>query len=240
MLRDDMVDRRAASRSSLERLVVGSFLAPDDYAAGQRVVVCAWIVRHPELTLLVDTGIAADLPPEDVRRLRFSRTPILHALHAHGLEPASIDAVVNCHLHADHAGGNGQLRGTPIYAQAAEIEAARAPGYSVASAVDLAQGHYVSLDGEAELAPGLRIMPTPGHSPGHQALAVETGRGLVVLAGQAFRGASLFGMALHALDLAAQGYPDPPPTPEWLPRLVALRPQRVLFAHDLAIWDRDG
>ena len=43
---------------------------------------------------------------------------------------------------------------------------------------------YELLDGEAEVAPGLRLLPTPGHSPGHQSLVVETSAGTVVIAGQ--------------------------------------------------------
>lgn len=89
-------------RSTVTRLLVGGFLAPEAVAPGERVVVNAWVVRHPEATVLVDTGLAEHLPPEDVAEMRFARTPITDALAGIGLAPRDIDLVVNCHLHADH------------------------------------------------------------------------------------------------------------------------------------------
>jgi glyoxylase-like metal-dependent hydrolase (beta-lactamase superfamily II) len=220
-------------------MLVGGFLAPESVAPGERVVVNAWLVRHPEATVLVDTGLAEHLPPADVAEMRFTRTPIVEALAAIGVEPEEIDLVINCHLHADHAGGNVVFRGTPIVVQPAELEAARAPEYTVVEDVDLDDGRWDLREGEHELLPGVWVLPTPGHTPGHQSVAVETDAGLLVLAGQSFRDASGFSRALTALRLEAAGFDDPPAYPPWLPRIVALDPYRVVFGHDLAIWQRD-
>ena len=38
--------------------------------------------------------------------MRFTRTPIVEAISTLGLAPDDVDLVINCHLHADHAGGN--------------------------------------------------------------------------------------------------------------------------------------
>lgn len=228
------------NRITLQRIEVGGFLAPESLAPGQRMVVNSWIVRHPDATVLVDTGIAANIPPDDWRELRFMRVPILDALASAGVRRDEIDLVINCHLHADHAGGNVDFRGTPILVQRLELDAAHEPDYSLPDALDLDEGTYRVLDGEHEPMPGIRIVPTPGHSPGHQAVVVDTEDGSVVLAGQSFRWASDFGMALTALRLAEAGEPDPPTYPEWLPRILAVDPWRVAFAHDLAIWQRDA
>jgi glyoxylase-like metal-dependent hydrolase (beta-lactamase superfamily II) len=227
-------------RVTLQRIEVGGFLAPEALAPGQRMVVNSWIVRHPDATVLVDTGIAATIPADDWRELRFMRVPILDALASIGVQRDEIDLVINCHLHADHAGGNVDFHGTPILVQQAELEAAHEPDYSLPDALDLDAGSYRVLDGGDKPLPGIRIVPTPGHSPGHQAVAIDTAEGRVVLAGQSFRWASDFGMALTALRLAEAGEPDPPPYPEWLPGIMALEPWRVAFAHDLAIWQRDA
>ena len=228
------------TRSTVTRMLVGGFLAPESVAPGERVVVNAWVVRHPDATVLVDTGLAEHLPAGDVAEMRFTRTPIVDALAAIAVRPDEIDLVVNCHLHADHAGGNVALRGTPILVQRAELEAAREPNYTVVEDVDLDGGRWEVREGEHEPLPGIRIVPTPGHSPGHQSVAIETDAGLLLLAGQCFRDASGFARALTAFRLEAEGYEDPPTYPVWLPRVVELDPYRVVFGHDLAIWQRDA
>lgn len=227
-------------RSVVTRLLVGGFLAPEAIAPGERVVVNAWLVRHPEATVLVDTGLGAHLPEADVRELRITRTPITEALSGIGVTPQEVDLVINCHLHADHAGGNVHFRGTPILVQPDELEAARAPNYSVPEDIDLDGGRWEKHAGEHEPLPGIRIIPTPGHSPGHQALSVETQAGVLLLAGQSYRWASDFARAVTALRLDREGYPDPPSYPEWLQRLLDLEPYRVAFGHDHAVWQPDA
>ena len=227
-------------RSTVTRLLVGGFLAPEAVAPGERVVVNAWVVRHPEATVLVDTGLAEHLPPEDVAEMRFTRTPIIDALAGIGLAARDIDLVVNCHLHADHAGGNVEFRGTPILVQPAELAAAHSPDYTVREDIDLDGGNWQEREGEHEPLPGILVIPTPGHSPGHQSVSVDTDAGRLILAGQVFRDASGFARALTAHRLTQEGYADPPSYPAWLPRILALEPYRVAFGHDLAVWQPDA
>ena len=228
------------TRSTVTRMLVGGFLAPESVAPGERVIVNAWLVRHPDATLLVDTGLAEHLPPEDVAVMRFTRTPIDEALAGIGARTTDVDLVVNCHLHADHAGGNVVFRGVPIHVQPAELEAARQENYTVADDVDLDGASWVPREGDYELLPGIRILSTPGHSPGHQSVLVETDVGRLLLAGQVFRDASGFARAITAYRLASEGYPDPPTYPDWLPRVLELEPSRVVFGHDHAIWQPDA
>ena len=227
-------------RSVVTRLPVGSFLAPESVYPGERVVVNAWLVRHPEATVLVDTGIGEHIPPADVESMRFLRTPITDALATLGVRPGDVDLVVNCHLHADHAGGNVHFRGTPILVQPAELAAAREPDYTLAEDVDLDGGRYEMRGGEWEPLSGIRIIPTPGHSPGHQSVSVETDAGRLLLAGQCFRDASGFARAVTALRLARDGYAHAPEHPPWLARLLDLGPYRVAFGHDTAVWQPDA
>ena len=229
------------TRATVTRMLVGGFLAPESVAPGERVVVNAWIVRHPDATVLIDTGLAEHLPPEDVATMRFTRTPIVEAISALGLVPDDVDLIINCHLHADHAGGNVHFQGTPILVQSAELEAARGdPDYTVVAEVDVTDGRWEVREGEHEPLPGIRVIPTPGHSPGHQSVAVDTDAGRLILAGQVFRDASGFARAVTAYRLAAEGYEDPPSYPDWLPRLLELEPYRIAFGHDTAIWQPDA
>ena len=221
-------------------MLVGGFLAPESVAPGERVVVNAWLVRHPEATVLVDTGVGEHIPEADVRTLRITRTPIIEALAGIGVEPSEVDLIINCHLHADHAGGNVQFRGTRIVVQPDELAAARGADYTVPEDIDLDGGQWDEQSGEHEPLPGIRVIRTPGHSPGHQAVSVETDAGRLLLAGQTFRQASDFARAVTALRLDLEGFPDPPTYPEWLPRLLDLQPYRVAFGHDHAVWQPDA
>jgi glyoxylase-like metal-dependent hydrolase (beta-lactamase superfamily II) len=219
---------------------LGGFLAPESYGPNERLVVNAWLVRHPEATILVDTGIGDHIPAADVEKLKFIRIPIIDALASVGTAPDDVDVVINCHLHADHAGGNVHFPGARILAQPAELTAARHPDYSVAEDLALDGGNYETHEGEYDVLPGVRVIPTPGHSPGHQSVLVTTDAGRLLLAGQCFRDASGFGRAVTALELARAGHPDVSETPEWLPHILDLEPDRVAFGHDRAIWAADA
>ena len=78
------------------------------------------------------------------------------------------------------------------------------------------------------LWPGVWIVPTPGHTAGHQSLVVRRCDGSIVLAGQAHDGASGFA----ADELARR-----PGYRAFLDRLAEFDPRRVLFAHDNSVWE---
>ena len=227
-------------RSRVTRMLVGGFLAPESYGPNERLVVNAWLVRHPEATILVDTGIGEHIPQADVTALKFIRTPIPDALDAIGARTDEVDVIVNCHLHADHAGGNVAFPDARILVQPAELAAAREPDYSPPEDLNLESGRYEERAGDYEVLPGIRVVSTPGHSPGHQSVLVETDAGRLLLAGQCYRDASGFARAVTALELSRTGYADVADTPEWLPRLLDLAPDRVAFGHDRAIWAADA
>jgi len=147
-----------------------------------------------------------------------------------GIDPERIDLVVNTHLHFDHCGGNPLLPHRPIFTQRVELELARTTEHTLPELIDHDGARYEELDGEAEVLPGVRIIPTPGHTAGHQSVAVLRGDGTLIVAGQSHDNATLFtGDALA--HRAGVGTP-----PSWLPRLLALSPRQILFAHDNAIW----
>jgi N-acyl homoserine lactone hydrolase len=227
--------------SEILRLHLGHFTAPpEDHRAGEKIFVVAYLIRHPHGLVLFDTGIAEG-HPEAEELYRPVRRPLVGALGKAGASLQDIRAVANCHLHLDHSGGNHLFPGTPIFAQAREYEAAREPDYTLASAAaDFPGATFELHDGEAEVLPGLRIVPTPGHVPGHQSLLVETGEGQVLLAGQAFNSASQYARAQYAWELERSGSGEDLSYPDWIPGVQELDPVRVLFAHDVAVWEREA
>src|SRR4030095_13198690 len=90
-----------------------------------------------------------------------------------------------CHLLFAHSGQNVRLRGIPIFVQRAEWGMVHEPDYTVPEWIDAPGLTYEVIEGEAEGAPGLRVIPPPGHTAGHQSLVVDAPEGAIVLAGQA-------------------------------------------------------
>ena len=216
---------------TVTRLQLGSILRPGSETPDGAVraeAIYAYLVRHPSGPILFDTGIGAH--PEVDEHYRPTRVELPPALARAGVEVADISMVVNCHLHFDHCGGNPLLPGRPIVVQRRELNTARTTEYTLPSLVDFSGAAYEELDGEAEIRPGVWVLPTPGHVDGHQSLAVRLPDGTVVLAGQAHDFASEFSHAVMArgADLAYR---------PWLDRILEFDPRRVLFAHDAAVWE---
>jgi len=223
----------------VRRLDLGTFVRPaEETGTGQPQVepVFGYAVRTPAGVLLLDTGVGeADAETEAWYRPR--RVPLAEALATAGLTTADVDLVANCHLHFDHIGGNRRLPGRPIFCQRGELDTARAGDYTVADLVDFEGARYELLDGEAEIVPGVHVVPTPGHVAGHQSLVVVCADGSVVLAGQAFDTASHWSADALAARAPALGHDAPlPGASPWMEPILALDPRRVVFAHDAAVW----
>jgi N-acyl homoserine lactone hydrolase len=162
------------------------------------------VIEHPEGRVLVDTGMIDSTPELDAEwGVRFDASLI----------PRDVVCVINTHLHFDHCGGNRLFAGTPIHVQRAEREAARADDYTIPEWVEFDGATYVEHDGAAEIVSGVRVLPTPGHTPGHQSVLVDTEDGLVVLAGDV-------GYTWKQFDASESGQ-----------LIASLRPRRIWLAH---------
>jgi glyoxylase-like metal-dependent hydrolase (beta-lactamase superfamily II) len=144
------------------------------------------LIQTPSGRLLVETGIG-DRLDDKTRTMRGYEGPwIVPALETAGFLPETIDVVAMSHLHFDHAGGllrpDGE-RAFPhatIVAQKAEWEIAlgdnpRLVASYVQPELQLVKdwGAQGWTDGERELLPGVTVIPTGGHSAGHQAVIVR-------------------------------------------------------------------
>ena len=223
-------------------LPLGDFtFGPDDPWPGEAGLVVGYAIRHPGGVFLFDTGfVLADQDDPDLGefygKYKVRPRPVLEALDAAGIDREEITAIANCHLHLDHCGQNELFPGIPIYVQPAEWAAAHEPDYTVSRVTDFPGARFEHVAGDHEVAAGIRIFATPGHSPGHQSIVVEAPDGALLLVGQAVYShgewAGLTGArygstddgANHAVYAAS------------FDRLRALKPKRVLFGHDRRGW----
>ncbi|GAA2662136.1 N-acyl homoserine lactonase family protein [Paractinoplanes durhamensis] len=216
----------------VRRVDLGYFIRPaQETGTGHPRVepTLGYLIEHPLGTVLVDTGMGSH--PEVDAWYHPRRIPLRTALRASGAKIDDIGYVVNCHLHFDHCGGNPELAGRPVFAQRSELAMARTTeDYTLPPLIDYPGAQYEELCGEAEILPGVVILPTPGHTAGHQSVVVTRRDGTVIVAGQSHDNATLFTGDVLAQRAGVGHYPA------WLHRILALDPRQVVFAHDNAVW----
>jgi glyoxylase-like metal-dependent hydrolase (beta-lactamase superfamily II) len=170
--------------------ILWAHLVADEIRDDNRVVQAlnCLVVETPAGRVLVETGIG-DRVTDKLREARGYEGPWIGAeLERVGIEPGSIDRVALSHLHYDHAGGLLRADGSRLFprativAQRAEWEVALSDNLRIAASYDQPELELVRdwgaegwVDGEREILPGVSVVPTGGHTGGHQAVVVRGG-----------------------------------------------------------------
>ncbi|OBF41044.1 MBL fold metallo-hydrolase [Mycobacterium sp. ACS1612] len=159
------------------------------------------VVRSGSQTILIDAGLGGEFPD-------FPRAgQLAMRLHAAGIDPASVTDVVLTHMHMDHVGGllgDGlQQELSPevrVHVAAAEAEFWEAPDFShtrmpapVPDALRSAASRFLDeyrsrlqpFETEHEVAPGVMVTKTGGHTPGHSVVRLASRGGALTFAGDA-------------------------------------------------------
>jgi len=178
------------SDATADAIVGHDWLVPD-YAAADGTIslrVQAFVIEIDDVTVLVDPCVGNG----KVRTLPFwhdQSWPFLERMASAGFSPGAVELVVHTHLHADHVGWDTHKDGetwVPTFTGArhlyteADLEYCRASagdgedvfGDSIAPIFDAGLADVV--DGDADLGHGLVLEPSPGHTPGHLSLWVES------------------------------------------------------------------
>jgi len=155
------------------------------------------LIEHPSGLVLIDTGLGnkEDAKFIDIYGIENAgangRTALEDGLAQLGIRPEDVALVINTHLHFDHAGGNTYLdeSGTlkPAFPNAKYVvqggeywysthtNERTAASYFARNYVPLYEsGQLELLDGDREIVAGIRSMVTPGHTPHHQSLLIES------------------------------------------------------------------
>ncbi len=171
--------------------------------AGVEVPVPFFLIRHPRANILVDGGnpLAVARDPHahwgalaDHFEVRMSEQQHCAAqLQRLGFAPASVDYIVQTHLHIDHTGALGHFPDATVIAHRRELDAARAAETPSASGYvredyERPELRWQLVDGELDLFDDgkIRLLETPGHSAGHMSLLLDLDEtGLVLLTADA-------------------------------------------------------
>ena len=150
------------------------------------IPINAWLIKHPDGDVLVDAGAyAADMKnywheaTEDVATLE-------DALAEYGETTDDIKHLILTHLHFDHALNARLLKNATVYVQRTEYDFQNKPHPMMAGLYNtqFIEGMpHKLIDGEAEIVPGVRVFPVPGHTPGAQAVEIDTAKGKAVISG---------------------------------------------------------
>ena len=160
--------------------------------------VSSYLIVHPHGNVLFDTGIHCDALTDPAGRLGkrvaglFSirskgGEDVVSQLKGLGLQPDDIQFVVTSHFHFDHCGCNSSFPRATFLVQRAEMQMARSEGSRYNRKDWDLPLDYRLLDGEHDLFGdgSIVILPTPGHTAGHQSLWVRAGTNQFLLTGDA-------------------------------------------------------
>lgn len=233
---DDEAMAELAEMPPVLRLSLAVVGLPEAHPAAHRggnVPVYGYCILHPDGPILVDTGVG--FGNDIIDELYHPQCQILgELLDRSGVDPGAVVAVVNSHLHFDHCGQNPSLFDSPtaFLAQAAEYEAVAGDKFYTDASWALAPKRQRRVvNGDEQLADGVTILATPGHTAGHQSVLIEADGRRVVIGGQ---------MVWHADELAGEVASvenvDPDPVLqeaaiESIRRIKALNPEIIHLSH---------
>jgi len=205
----------------------GKYNPPDFRDA--RVSVYAYLVVMGSDVVLIDTGVGTGNARIE-EAFAPDRNSIVIELRRRGIEPPAVNVVVNSHLHFDHCGNNHLFPQAEVFVQKAEVDIARATVHTVREWFDYKDARIVAVDGDLEIRQGITLLSTPGHTPGHQSVLVETDDIRVLVAAQAAYSAEEYQRGGDPETQAHDGFETAYLSS--ISRLKSLQAEHTYFSHD--------
>jgi 4-pyridoxolactonase len=216
-----------------------------DVGTPVRFPVYGVYIDHPEGKFVFDTGFDLDhvnkvLPFELPEQTPEQTIPA--QLELCGVKPEQIDYVINSHFHFDHVGGNRHLPNATLLTTKLELRSALVPepferlGYSDLSFYTRGATKVEFLEGDTEIAKGLTLFMTAGHTIAHWSLLAEPeGRRPMIFCGDAcYTFETLERMIVGGFHL------DPVASISALKRIKTMAKQRdaeIFPSHEMGPWN---
>ncbi len=194
LVNDGLVRVDGGGAFGLVPRVLWSRVVPPDEDNLVPMTLHCLVLRAGGQTIVVDTGLGDKLSPK-LRAIWHLERPaggLLDGLARLGIRAEDVDLVINTHLHSDHCGGNTRLDESgavvPTFPHATYVvhrreyedamrpnERTRATYFPINYEPLAAAGQLRLLEqDEEELAPGVFAVRTPGHTPGHMCVRLES------------------------------------------------------------------
>tara|TARA_Y100000310_G_C20694653_1_gene824701 strand:+ start:4581 stop:5321 length:741 start_codon:yes stop_codon:yes gene_type:complete len=154
----------------------------------------AWYIETSNHKIMVDTGMCDTERANKYHYKGAKQDPdqrIDRALAKIGINIEDIDIVILTHLHWDHSFNLHLFKNAKFYVQKDELAFAKNPvspywnSYDYNHNPSFLNTTFIELEGDQEILPGIRVIRTPGHSPGHQSVLVQGKEKVYAIAGDA-------------------------------------------------------
>jgi N-acyl homoserine lactone hydrolase len=138
-------------------------------------IVCYLVQTGDGANILIDSGLPDNVQPPPGVAMPVIGPNVIAQLSTLGLQPADIDLLICTHFDADHSGQHAAFTNAQLIVQRRHYEAALDSQRFAQTRPqwDQPDARYRLLDGDTELLPGLELIETSGHAPGHQSVLVR-------------------------------------------------------------------
>jgi 4-pyridoxolactonase len=216
-----------------------------DVGTPVRFPVYGVYIDHPEGKFVFDTGydlehVKAVLPFELPEQSPQQTLP--EQLRLCGTSPDEIDFYVNSHFHFDHVGGNKYLKSATLITSKFELRSLLVPepferlGYSDVAWYERGRTKVRFVEGDYELAEGLTLFTTPGHTIAHVSLlARPEGRRPMI-----FTGDAVYTQETLDKEIIGGFHLDPVGSIEAIRRIKEMARQHdaeIFMSHEMAAWE---
>jgi N-acyl homoserine lactone hydrolase len=201
-------------------------------------IVCYLVQTDDGKNILIDTGLPEIIPEEESDFV--NGQDVIEQLAKIGLKPDDIDTVISTHYDLDHAGRHAAFTKAQYVVQRVHhLDAATNPRFAaIRTQWDQPIERIRLVDGDTELLPGLGLIETSGHVPGHQSVLVrlpKTGEVLLTVDAVPFRDGFVRDWEDDGSD------PDAEAIRASTNKLLDLVEQEkiglVIFGHDPELWE---